>query len=147
MDQTLRWSANFAVGHKKLDRQHRRLVELINDVCDTVLFQRDPRRLENLLKVLRAGTVEHIRQENALLWEISSGTYEPLQGRPRTPHFVKVMAEAAFNEHFAEHETWLARLDAVLSGAVDELCEALKAWFVDHALNHDLHLKAIFQAM
>ena len=36
MVQRLPWSENFAVGHKVLDAEHRRLVDLINEVADAV---------------------------------------------------------------------------------------------------------------
>jgi len=38
-------------------------------------------------------------------------------------------------------------LDAIIAGSPNELYESLKCWFVDHAITHDLPLKAIFQAV
>jgi hemerythrin len=143
----LQWSEEFAVGHAGLDAQHRRLVEIVNDIEAAVHSKKKPERLADLLKVLRKATDEHIKQENALLWEIKSGTYGPLKDRPRTPHFLRAMAEAAFDEHTAEHATLLVHFDAICSAPVDELCEALRAWLVVHAIKCDSRLKAIFQAM
>ena len=147
MGQSLPWSANYAIGHAELDAQHRALVDLINDVDSAVSPVGNLGNLADLLRSLRAVAVEHIRSENAVLWEISSGTYQPLRDQPRTPHFLKAMAEAAFDTHIAEHDVLLAQLDAIIGGPVDALREALKAWFVDHAIKHDSHLKTIFQAM
>jgi hemerythrin len=147
MGQSLPWSANYAIGHAELDAQHRGLVDLINNIDSAVSPAGNPGNLANLLRSLRAAAVEHIRSENAVLWEISSGTYQPLRDRPRTPHFLKAMAEAAFDTHIAEHDVLLGQLDAIIGGPVDALREALKAWFVDHAIKHDAHLKTIFQAM
>jgi hemerythrin len=147
MVQSLLWSKSFVLGHQGLDDEHRRIVELINDVIATVQSKKAADPLLNLLKALRNTTVEHLRNENAVLWELRSGTYERLRDRPRTPHFLKVMAEAAFDEHMAEHENLLAQFDRVCTLPLDALCEALKSWFLDHAINQDSHLKAIFRAM
>jgi hemerythrin len=147
MDRPLPWSEAFAVGHAVLDAQHRRLVELINDVGAAVRSKMNPERLVELLKMLRVAVEEHIRQEDALLWELKSGTYEPMKDRLRTTYFLEAMAEAAFDEHMAEHKTLLTRFNAIVSAPVDTLCELLKAWFLDHAIKHDAHLRAIFQAM
>lgn len=147
MSRTLLWNENFAIGQAELDAQHRRLVDLINGIDAAVRSDTSLDQLPVLLRVLRAATEEHIRQEDALLWEIRSGTYAPLQGWPRTRHFIKALAATAFDQHMAEHATLLPRLDALAAGAVDTVCDALKAWFVDHAVKHDSYLKVIFQAI
>lgn len=143
----LQWSEDFAIGHAELDAQHRHLVELINEIEAVVQTKQSPERLADLLKVLREAAAEHIRQENVLLWEIKVGAYAPLQDRDKTAYVLKAMAEAAFDEHMAEHATLLAGLDAVCSAPVDGLSEALKSWFIIHAINRDSRLKAILQPM
>jgi len=142
----LTWSESYAVGHKVLDAEHRHLVELINDVSDAVQSKASPEQIASLLRVLRDVAVEHIRQENSVLWELKSGNYEPLKARPQTPHFLRAMADAAFDEHMAEHATLMESFDAIGSAPITTLCEALRVWFLDHAVKHDARLKAIFQA-
>lgn len=146
-ERMLPWMESFCVGHAELDAEHRQLVEAINDIEAAVRSKQDPDRVAGLLKSLREAAVDHIQRENALLWQIGSGTYEPLRGRAKTPHFLRAMAGAALDEHIAEHDTFLSRLDAVIGGSLDTLGEALKTWFLDHAIKQDSHLKAIFQAM
>jgi hemerythrin len=140
------WSESYAVGHKVLDADHRRLVELTNEVCDAIQTNASLEQIESLLHVLRAVAEEHIRQENGVLWEIRSGTYEPLKGRAQSPHLLKAMAAAAFDEHMTAHTTLMASFDALRTAPLDTLCETLRAWFLDHAIKYDAHLKAIFQA-
>ena len=142
----LPWSERFAVGHEELDRDHRRLVELINEVIDTVQAKAPPQQLSGLLRQLQAVAEEHIRQENTVLWELRSNTFEPLRGRPQTAQFLKALAAGAFDEHLAEHARLMTSFDDFRDGPVETLCEALRAWFLDHAIKHDAHLKAIFQA-
>ena len=143
----MHWSDNFAVGHPLLDAQHRRLVELINDIGAAFRLATLPDRLAALIELLHLSAREHFRQEDAIMWEIKMGTYEPMKGRSRPSRLVEAMAEAAFDEHIAEHAAMLTRFDAIVAAPADTLCEALKAWFVDHVIKQDSHLKAIFQAM
>lgn len=142
----LPWSESFAVGHEGLDAEHRRLVNLINEVADASQSNASPEHIAGLLRVLRAVAVEHLRQENAILWELQSGNYEPLKGRVDTPHFLKAMAQAAFDEHMAAHATLMASFDTIAGAPIETICETIKAWFLDHAIKYDAHLKAIFQA-
>lgn len=146
-ERMLPWMESFSVGHAELDEEHRQLVEGINDIEAAVRGKEDPERIAELLNSLRDAAVEHIRRENALLWEIRAGTYEPLKGQARTPNYLRVMAQSALDQHIAEHDTILERLDAILGGAFEHLAEALKSWFLDHAIKQDSHLKTIFQAM
>jgi hemerythrin len=143
---SLGWTS-FCVGHTDLDVEHRQLVEAINDIEAAVRGREDPQHVAELLTALRLAAVRHIERENALLWQIGAGTYEPLRGRAQTPHFLRAMAGAALDKHIAEHDTFLDRLDDVISGSPDTVGEALKTWFLDHAIKQDSHLKAIFQAM
>ena len=147
MGHPLPWSDNFAVGHTQLDAQHRRLVELINDIDAVVRFATNPDRLAALIELLRLSAREHFRQEGAILWEIKSGTYEPMKGQPRTSRFLEAMAETAFDEHILEHAAMLDRFEAIVVASADTLCEALKTWFIDHVIKQDSQLRAIFQAM
>ncbi len=144
--QRLSWSDSFAVGHRELDAQHRSLVDAINDVEVALRDTRHPERLAGSLRALREKALRHISVENALLLEIKSGSHEP-HGRFQAPHFLQPMAESALDQHMAKHGELLARLDAIIAGPRDELYESLKSWFVDHAITHDLPLKAIFQAV
>jgi len=143
----LPWMESFCVGHEELDAEHQQLVEMINDIEIAVRCGQDPQQVAELFTGLRLAAIRHIERENALLWQIGAGTYEPMRGRPRTPHFLRAMAGAALDKHIAEHDWFLDRLDGVISGSLESVGEALKSWFLDHAIKQDSHLKAIFQAM
>ena len=147
MGQSLPWRESFAVGHPGLDDEHRRMVELINDIAAAAEADWGADAFSKLLHQLRKVTEEHFQNENTILWELRSGNYAGLRDRERTPPFIKAMAEAAFDEHMAEHESMLGQMDAVSTLPRDTLCETLKTWFVEHAIRHDSQLKAIFQAM
>jgi hemerythrin-like metal-binding protein len=73
MSTALEWTEDFAVGHEAVDRQHRLLVASINEIDETIRAQDEP-KVAQLLKVLRLAAEEHFREENALLWQILTGT-------------------------------------------------------------------------
>ncbi len=147
MGDPLPWSDNFSVGHSGLDAEHRRMVSLINDAIEALGAGKSAAEVARILEALRSTSVEHIRNDNAILWELQSGEYAGLRDSPRKPEFLRVMAAAAFEEHMDEHEKLLAEFDEVRNIPPDHLGEALKSWFLNHAIKHDSHLKAIFQAM
>jgi hemerythrin len=141
------WRDSFAIGHPGLDGEHRRMVTLINDIAAAVHANMNADPFDDLLRQLEDATVEHFRHENTILWELRSGAYAGLRDSQRAPPFVKAMAEAAFDEHMAEHESMLRQMASLKGLPRDALSETLKTWFVEHAIKHDSHLKAIFQAM
>ncbi len=146
-EQMLPWMDGFCVGHAELDAEHQQLVEMINDIEAAVRNRQDPGQVAELLTALRLAAGRHIERENALLWQIGAGTYEPIRGHTPTPHFLRVMAGAALDKHIAEHDSVLDQLDHVISGSLETVGDALKTWFLDHAIKQDSHLKALFQAM
>ena len=146
MTETLPWSESFALGHEGLDFEHRHLVKLINEIGAVVRDNKNPEKLVDLVSVLHWAAVEHIRHENAILWEIQSGNFKPLQKRSQSQRFLRIMAKAAFEVHVAERDALLARLAAIVGSPVDTLCDDLKAWFIEHVHGYEADLKAIFQA-
>src|SRR5579872_258165 len=138
--QSFPWRDAFAVGHPGLDGEHRRMVTLINDITAAIDAAMGEEEFSELLEQIRAVAEQHFRNENAVLWELRSGTYAALRDHPRTPPFVKAMAEAAFDEHMAEHEAMLRQIDAVKTLPREALGETLKTWFLNHAIKHDSHL-------
>jgi len=145
MVEPLGWSDSFAVGHDAIDQQHRTLIQLINDVAAGALANGN--RIAPLLKTLGRAVREHFRTENAILWEIRMDAYEPLKKWPEARRVVAGMAGTLFDSHIVEHMTLLDRFEQIIRLPLDTIGEALKSWFVDHAIKQDAELKTIFQAM
>jgi hemerythrin len=145
MGEPLQWSDSFAVGHATIDQQHRTLIQLINDVAAAA--SANGKRVAPLLKALGHAVREHFRTENAVLWELRTGTHEPLNKAPAARNLVAGMASAVFDDHIKEHITLLNHFDEVMQLPLETLGDTLKAWFVDHAIKQDAQLKTIFQAM
>lgn len=145
MEKPLQWSESFAVGHGLIDQQHRTLVQLINDIAAAV--PSNGNRTGPILKSLGRAVRDHFRTENAILWEIRMGTHKGVRRSPEARSLVASMAGAIFDAHIAEHTKLLDHLDEIVSAPLETLVETLGAWFVDHVIKQDSHLKTIFQAM
>ena len=147
MGEILAWSESFAVGHEPLDAEHRHLVELINAI-GLMVPETHPIRPADLLlpKVLQRVTVEHIRHENAILYEIKSGSYMRWEQRTQIAPYLRKMAATAFDEHVVEQTALLARLSEIVTGPIEALCDGLKSWFVDYVHGYEADLKPLFQA-
>jgi len=60
------WNDNFATGIDEIDRQHRRLVELLNLLVGHIAFQAEAPALDRVLDELRRYTVEHFETEERI---------------------------------------------------------------------------------
>jgi len=147
MSNPLSWTEHFAVGHDAIDRQHRQFLEAINEIDQAIRAGSDAEQLAPLVQALRLAAEEHFRQENAVLWQIKTGTFRRRSSKALPRRAVGLMADAEFDKHTAEHAFSLAALDDIARAPLSAILDLLKSWFVDHAIRHDSHLKSIFQAM
>ena|SRR5689334_9654013 len=145
MDRPIQWNDSFSVGHGLIDQQHRTLIQLINDVA--VAIPNNGTRTAPILKALGRAVREHFRSENAILWAIRMDTHDGVKRSPKARSLVAAMAGTVFDAHIVEHGRLLDHFDEIIGEPLDELAEKLRAWFVDHAIKQDSHLKTIFQAM
>lgn len=148
------WSELFAVGHERLDREHRDLVELIAQFCAAVYAGDGHARLPGHLKAIERATRDHLRSENAVLRELKGKARHSSPARHAAPRHLGAATDAAIEDHIAEHRTMLKgltafanRLDGMTQADGPALCADIKAWFLEHAVKHDAHLKTIFQAL
>jgi hemerythrin len=150
MPRALTWSASFSVGHPELDAEHRSLIEAVNAISVADKVNCAPQKLEDLLNELNLATEKHFEHENFVLRAIISKAATDRH----SPTFLKAMSDAAITEHIDDHQRAFAYLESIMhakySGtpsAEQPLADELINWFLDHAIKHDAHLKAIFQAI
>ena len=143
----LSWRATFAIGHETIDREHRILLALINDLVAEASPEGHHERVPHALKMLRLATEDHFRTEGAVLWEFRNGTNEGLNRSPKAKYVLSRMASTVFDEHIEEHTSLMAQFDQFERLPMEALGDAVKSWFVDHAVKRDAQLKSIFQAM
>lgn len=144
MVRPIQWTDDFVIGHAGIDGEHRRMLELINEAAAAA--HRKDASLASALQSLREATAEHLRNENRILRDIREGTYAGLRELPALPSLAKAIESGAFDRHMVEHEGLLEQLDGFSALPPEQLGETLQGWFLDHAIKHDMHLKAIFNA-
>lgn len=129
------WNDNFATGIGRIDEQHRRLVEILNDLATHVAFPSADLGLDVILASLVDYTLYHFATEENI-W----GEY--LTGDP---------AEAA---HRAEHQAFVASVlkakeasgDRPVEELVQDLLSLLTRWLASHILEKDRYLAKIVLA-
>lgn len=148
-DAFLCWQETYAVGHLGLDLEHRRLVEFINDISGIGAGMDGSQHLSELSNAFYLASVEHFRHENSVMRDLIVGAY--LLPGAGVRHMA--ISKAAINDHCAEHAQALiemeGRLQAFFAGQDRHgatLASMLRGWFLDHVINHDAHLKEVFQA-
>jgi hemerythrin-like metal-binding protein len=137
----LEWRDAFSVGHSGLDMEHRDLIARINEICSGEAIENIEHRIQSLVLFVK----DHFEHESAALRKIIDGSLEITAS-------AKTVSADAILDHIHDHEISLAKLRAIGQAIVDAGVnernrEALKLWFIDHAIRHDAHLKSVFQAL
>jgi len=139
----LSWQETYAVGHLGLDLEHKRLVALINDISRVGAGAHGLQYLSDLSNAFYFSSVEHFRHENSVMRDLIVGAYLLPAGGARR----MAISETIINDHCAEHAQALIKLESMLQDQQGPmLASELRAWFIDHAINHDAQVKEVFQA-
>lgn len=146
----LQWIDAYAVGHDGLDAEHRRLADLINGIYIAECV-RNTKQMGLLLEEVRQAAASHLRHENSVMREVRNRAAHAAGGHKA---FLEAMTAAVIDEHIAEHARSLQQIGAIVHAfqstehvAMQPIGDALRDWFVEHAVKYDAHLKAVFQAM
>ena len=127
------WDMTLSVGNDLIDSQHKRLVELTNQV-ETIFYQseRDLRDYDEIIRIiikLNFYVMNHFRDEELLLKEIG---YPELEA------------------HKLEHAKFISYLDGITTDRIDlkeeevlkNLLNFLSKWIVEHIKGSDFKYKA-----
>ena len=127
------WNDAFAVGETGLDAEHRRMVELINEIC---IHSREG--IGSLLRELQFVSEMHFRNEETVLARIAA---EISQRHLQTEVWL------AIEQHARQHRQQLDKLQDLVACTDDhEICEMLKLWYVEHVVREEAEVKAILQS-
>ncbi len=126
------WNDNFATGIERIDDQHRRLVEILNDLATHVAFPSQELGLDVILAGLVDYTLYHFATEEGIWGE----------------YLAEDPAETA---HRAEHQTFIASVlkakedagDRPVEELVQELLSLLTRWLASHILEKDRYLAKV----
>ena len=123
------WSENFATGIEAIDVQHRRLVELLNQLVSHLANRAEAPALNAVFDALRDYTLVHFRDEEAI-WREAFGD-DPWATRHHAAH-----------ESFVEEVLRLKAEEATrpLDTVVEDIAGFLTHWLALHIIDSDKRL-------
>ncbi len=120
------WSDEFCVGVAKLDQEHMRLVEIINELHDAMLSRRTAEVLNDATDRMAAYAAGHFSTEDRLMIR---------HGYPR--HRQHKLQHDVFTQKAIELQTRVSQKTLVLSL---EVLAFLRNWLANHILRSDKEL-------
>jgi hemerythrin-like metal-binding protein len=117
------WSDRYSVGISRIDAQHQKLVDLINDLHAATVGKEGNSALDKILDSLAGYVVSHFATEEALMKKFEYPGYE---------------------HHKAEHEKLSAQVKVLMeksrgdrTALSPELMMFLQRWLIGHIANLD----------
>ncbi|MES9907134.1 MAG: bacteriohemerythrin [Candidatus Thiodiazotropha sp.] len=130
MKRFLTWRDDWYLGIDEIDQQHLHLVELVNQVADSVMTQqsesKDGGGAMRLVLQLQEETRRHFRDEEAFM---RNHEY-PLVSSHHREH---ALLQAELSDLIREIEEGKRRLDI-------ETLTSLKYWLIDHVIDSDMDI-------
>jgi hemerythrin-like metal-binding protein len=128
----IEWSDQYNVGIEPIDQQHRRLVELINQLQDRVDKGVGRQRCLNTMNALTDYVLEHFADEEKLMSEIG---FEELDRHQR--------AHQVFSAKVADIALMWGQGQTI---DCHEILSFLKEWLLDHILVEDQRIGTFVDA-
>ncbi len=131
---SIEWDGSIAIGIASIDQDHKKLVDLLNELFAAGFAAMGPEMIDKILADLLDYTKYHFEREEALLAEVK---YSKLDG------------------HKAEHQNMIRRLQQIIrereqKGATHDLSndtlKFLSHWLTDHIKAEDKEFGAILRA-
>ncbi|WP_029898991.1 bacteriohemerythrin [Desulfohalovibrio reitneri] len=121
---SLAWNEKLSTGHTEIDEQHKGLIQLANDLLETVRAGKGAYLVDPILRRLRVYTRDHFRAEERIM---ASAGYPELARHAREHAQILGIVEQLniFNDEGKPIDP-------------DELLCLLREWLINHILGHDL---------
>ncbi len=133
MAQIFWWRDEYSIGIKEIDEQHKRWVDILNELGTALLEFKGPEVAESVLKRLFDFTMEHFATEERLFKK-----YNYPEEKEHKAEHAKLLAKVAkFKKEFARGNKMVGT----------DLMEYLKNWFKDHVLTTDYRYVPFFKEL
>lgn len=128
--EKIKWDESFSVGVSEMDRQHRRIIDLINSLIEKQAIEVDSEIISDTLTRMLEYANEHFRREEQYMLESAYPDYS----RQRGEH----------NEF--RKKTAFFSIDIIRGKATipKEILTYLKDWWTNHILESDMRYKDFF---
>lgn len=130
------WNDHFDTGLPEVDRQHRRLVQMLNSLAGCVAYRQSRQQLNAILDDLTEYTVYHFQTEELIWHEYLPGDIDEIQHKEVHASFVQTV------------ERLKADLDAnIVDKVLQDALAFLATWLASHILESDKQLGFTVLAM
>jgi hemerythrin len=127
----IRWQTSLAVGHRKIDDDHRHIFELVGRLQQASAAGHGAEVIGAIFCDLADYVVQHFGREERLMER--SGFPRILEHRKQHDGFLRRLGEL------------VERHEVVEDGLVEETCEFLNDWLVRHVMGSDQELAQYLQ--
>lgn len=117
------WSERYSVGFKKIDEQHKYLVDLINELSKIYTNKKDKYEIKKILDKLVSYAITHFNEEESMFIKINY----PYTEEHIKEHLQFVNKINEFREMYAKNRISLSK----------EMLVFLQRWLFDHILMED----------
>lgn len=130
----IHWDDGLSVGIKKLDEDHKYLIELINQLIQLVDDHADLKLIHELIDQLEKFTYKHSQREEALIAKCSTDLLD--EQKAGHIEFSQLMVDMRALIGEGEHD----RDESLI-----EMTESLVRWLIQHIIEQDLNLEPVFR--
>ncbi len=127
----MEWKDSFSVSVADIDKQHHKLVDMLNELHDAMQQGKGADALEQILNNMAEYTVVHFKDEEALMKKYGYPRYEEHKA-----------LHDAFVEKVAGFQEQLKQKKILLSLSVSSF---LRDWLQEHILKVDMDYSQFFQ--
>ncbi len=130
--KTINWRDEFSVGVEEMDRQHKKLLAMINRLVEEQHTLTDPKTIAELLDGMVDYAQEHFRAEEYLMaeYDYDRKDWQEKQHREFLDNTLSFMSAADVGPN-------------ILSVA---LLDFLSSWLINHILTEDMQYKEFFRS-
>ncbi len=131
--EKIEWNSGYSVGHPLMDRQHQKLVGLVNEMVECVNEWGEGISRSRLLRLLAdfySTSEDHFSREEMLLSRVD---YPQLQEQQRS------------HESYAEKFSWFIAHNNKSDAYRRDFVKLLRSWWENHILVEDMAYKSYFE--
>ncbi len=128
----IQWTPSFSVGNAVLDADHRKLIDILNQIYDAWVQGSSSLELERLFDELMDYTDGHFSREES---KLSSRDYADLDRHHAAHERLRELVHAFRGRHLAGQ-----RADTL----TEDMAKFLKSWLLDHILEEDMKYRPLF---
>ena len=118
----LKWQPGFNLGIPEVDKQHKKIIELINDLNQAFIKDNTSKKIGNILDEMSSYATEHFKTEEDLFKK----TNFPLSKEHIAQHAYFVNKVEDFKRNFSDGQSITFRL-----------MKFLRSWWTNHILDSD----------